>query len=149
MTRRVAVTGWGVVSCIGQTAADFWSNLSHGVCGIAEATIIPTDQLTQKVVGEVKAFDPCRHFDERQAVTLDRVSQFAVVAAREAVAHAGLSFADGLAERTAAIVGTGVGGQNTQDDGYKRLYREQAKRLHPLTIPKLMVNAPASHVSMD
>src|SRR5260370_36000124 len=79
---------------------------------------------------------------------LDRVSELAVVAGREAVAHAGISFDERLSERTATIIGTGVGGQNTQDDNYKRLYREGAKRLHPLTIPKLMVNAPASQVSM-
>jgi nodulation protein E len=148
MTHRVVVTGWGVVSSIGQTAASYWKSLKGGVCGIAEATLIPADQLNQKVVAEVKNFDPRTHFDDRQAAMLDRVAQFAVVAAREAVAHAGISFADGLSEKTATIIGTGVGGQNTQDDNYKRLYGEGAKRLHPLTIPKLMVNAPASQVSM-
>ena len=72
-----------------------------------------------------------------------------MLAAREALEHSGLSFADGLSERTATIIGTGVGGQNTQDDNYKRLYREGAKRLHPLTIPKTMANAGASHISME
>jgi nodulation protein E len=120
----------------------------RGVCGIADASLIPADHLSQKIVAEVKNFDPRKHFDDRQVVMLDRVAQFAVVAAREAVAHAGISFVDGLSEKTATIIGTGVGGQNTQDDNYKRLYREGAKRLHPLTIPKLMVNAPASQVSM-
>src|SRR5713101_5333755 len=148
MAHRVVVTGWGVVSSIGQTAASYWSNLVRGVCGIADATLIPTDQLTSKIVAEVKNFDPRAHFDDRHIAMLDRVAQFAVVAAREAVAHAEISFADGLSERTATIIGTGVGGQSTQDDNYKRLYREGAKRLHPLTIPKLMVNAPASQVSM-
>lgn len=148
MAHRVVVTGWGCVSAIGHTAQSYWSNLSRGVCGIADATIIPTDQLNFKVVAEVKDFDPRRHFDERARASLDRVSQFAVVAAREAVAHAAISFDDGRSERTATIIGTGVGGQNTQDESYKRLYWEQAKRLHPLTIPKLMVNAPASQVSM-
>jgi len=148
MTHRVVVTGWGVVSSIGQTAASYWKSLKDGVCGIAEATLIPADQLNQKVVAEVKNFDPRTHFDDRQAAMLDRVAQFAVVASREAVAHAGISFGDGLSEKTATIIGTGVGGQNTQDDNYKRLYGEGAKRLHPLTIPKLMVNAPASQVSM-
>ena len=148
MAHRVVVTGWGCVSAIGHTAQSYWSNLSRGVCGIADATIIPTDQLTYKAVAEVKDFDPRRHFGERAHASLDRVSQFAVVAAREAVAHAGISFDDGRSERTATIIGTGVGGQNTQDESYKRLYWEQAKRLHPLTIPKLMVNAPASQVSM-
>ena len=148
MTHRVVVTGWGVVSSIGQTAASYWESLKRGVCGIAEATLIPADQLNQKVVAEVKNFDPRAHFDDRQVAMLDRVAQFAVVAAREAVGHAGISFRDGLSEKTATIIGTGVGGQNTQDDNYKRLYGEGAKRLHPLTIPKLMVNAPASQVSM-
>ena len=148
MTHRVVVTGWGVVSSIGRTAASYWESLKDGVCGIAEATLIPADQLNQKVVAEVKNFDPRTHFDDRQVAMLDRVAQFAVVAAREAVAHAGISFGDGLSEKTATIIGTGVGGQNTQDDNYKRLYGEGAKRLHPLTIPKLMVNAPASQVSM-
>ena len=148
MTHRVVVTGWGVVSSIGHTAASYWSSLVRGVSGIAQATIIPTDQLTQKMVAEVKNFEAGKHFDDRRIVMLDRVSQFAVVAAREAIAHSGISFDGALAEGTATIIGTGVGGQSTQDENYKRLYRDNAKRLHPLTIPKLMVNAPASQVSM-
>jgi nodulation protein E len=148
MAHRVVVTGWGVVSSIGHTAMSYWSNLVRGISGIADATIIPTDQLSQKIVAEVKNFDPRSHFDDRQIAMLDRVSQFAVVAGREAVAHAGICFDDRLSETTATIIGTGVGGQTTQDENYKRLYREGAKRLHPLTIPKLMVNAPASQVSM-
>jgi nodulation protein E len=148
MAHRVVATGCGVVSPIGHTAAAFWENLVRGVSGIAEATLIPADQLSHKVVAEVKDFDPRNHFDERQIAMLDRVSQFAVVAAREAVVHAGISLGGGLSERTATIIGTGVGGQTTQDESYKRLYGEGARRLHPLTIPKLMVNAPASQVTM-
>ena len=146
---RVVVTGWGVISSIGRDAASYWSSLSRGVCGIAETKLIPADLLLHKVVAEVKDFDPARHFNDRQLAMLDRVAQFAVIAAREAIAHAGISFDGGLSERTATIIGTGVGGQSTQDEGYKRIYRDGAKRLHPLTIPKLMVNAPASQVSMD
>ena len=148
MTHRVVVTGWGVLSAIGHTAQSFWPNLVRGVSGIAPATIIPTDQLTNKLVAEVKDYDPSRHFDERALAPLDRVAQFAVIAAREAIAHCGLTFDDALAERTATIIGCGVGGQATQDENYKRLYRDNARRLHPLTIPKLMVNAPASQISM-
>jgi nodulation protein E len=110
MTHRVTVTGWGVVSSIGHTAGAYWSNLSRGVSGIADATIIPTDHLAQKVVAEVKNFDPHKYFDDRQVTTLDRVSQFAVVAAREAIGHASISFGDGLSQKTATI-GTGVGGR--------------------------------------
>ena len=149
MAHRVVVTGWGVLSSIGHTAESYWSSLSRGVSGIAPATIIPTDQLIQKVVAEVKDYDPQKHFDERTLAPLDRVAQFAVIAARAAIAHCGLTFDGALADRTATIIGCGVGGQGTQDENYRRLYRENAKRLHPLTIPRLMVNAPASQISMN
>ena len=148
MPHRVVVTGWGVVSSIGRTADTYWSSLSRGVSGIAEITLAPAELLTQKVVAEVKDYDPRAYFDDNALAPLDRVAQFAVIAAREAVAHAGLKFDGELSEKTATIVGCGVGGQTTQDENYKRLYRDSAKRLHPLTIPKLMVNAPASQVSM-
>src|SRR5262249_25134940 len=92
MTHRGVVTGWGSGSSIGHTAASYWTSLVRGVSGIAPATIIPTDQLTQKIVAEVKNFEAGKHFDDRGMAMLDRVAQFAVVAAREAVAHSGLSF---------------------------------------------------------
>ena len=148
MAHRVVVTGWGVLSSIGHTAEAYWSNLARGVSGIAPALTIPTEQLTQKVVAEIKDYDPLKYFDERAAAPMDRVAQFGVIAAREAIAHSGLTFGGGLSEQTATIIGCGVGGQSTQDENYKRLYGDKAKRLHPLTIPKLMVNAPASQISM-
>jgi nodulation protein E len=148
MAHRVVVTGWGVISSIGHTAGSYWSNLARGVSGIAPAVTISTDQLAQKVVAEVKDYDPLKFFDDREVSPLDRVAQFGVIAAREAVAQSGLKFDGGLSELTATIIGCGVGGQSTQDENYKRLYRDNAKRLHPLTIPRLMVNAPASHISM-
>jgi nodulation protein E len=148
MAHRVVVTGWGVLSPIGANAGQHWSSLTRGVCGIAPATTIPTDQLSQSVAAEIKGYNQLDHFSEKEAAPLDRVAQFGVIAARQAIAHAGLTFEDGLAERTATIVGCGVGGQSTQDESYWKLYRENARRLHPLTIPKLMVNAPASQISM-
>jgi nodulation protein E len=145
---RVVVTGWGVISPIGHTAEQHWSNLARGVSGIAPAVTIPTERLAQKVAGEVKNYDPLHFFTEREVAPLDRVAQFGVIAAREAIAHSGLTFEGGLAEQTATIIGCGVGGQSTQDENYKLLYRENARRLHPLTIPRLMVNAPAAQISM-
>lgn len=146
---RVVVTGLGAVSPLGHTAADYWANLKQGVCGIGPITLVPTpEELQQKVAAEVKGFDPLKHFEERQITTLDRVSQFAVVAAREAIAQAAITFDMPLSVRTATIIGTGVGGQTTLDDSYRRIYRENKTRVFPLTIPKLMVNAPASQISM-
>ena len=149
MAHRVVVTGMGVVSPVGQTAASYWSSLKSGTCGIARTTLADPEKLNQKVVAEVKNFDPLKHFEERIIPTLDRVSQFAVVAAREAIANAKISFNDPeLADRTATIIGTGAGGQTTQEESYKRLFRDNATRVYPLTIPKAMVNAPISQVSM-
>ena len=146
---RVVVTGLGAVSPIGLTADSYWTSLKQGVCGIGPITQVPTpEELTQKVAAEVKDFDPLKHFDERQISMLDRIAQFAVVAAREAIAQSAITFDMPLSVRTATIVGVGVGGQTTHDDSFRRIYRENKARVFPLTIPKLMVNASASQVSM-
>ncbi|MEE8546250.1 MAG: beta-ketoacyl-[acyl-carrier-protein] synthase family protein, partial [Alphaproteobacteria bacterium] len=116
---------------------------------IAPLTTIRTDGLIVSIGAEIKGFDPSDHFEKAQLPLLDRFSQFALVAAREAVADSGLEFGDGVGARTATIIGTGAGAQNTLDDNYWRVYSEGAKRLHPLTIPRVMFNAPASHITME
>jgi nodulation protein E len=146
---RVVVTGSGVISPIGLTTEAYCTGLKQGVSGIGPITIPHAEELNQKAAAEVKSFDPTAHFDDKQNSMLDRISQFAVVAAREAIAQAGLDFANGLSERTATIIGVGVGGQSTHDDQFRRIYRQNMSRVYPLTIPRLMVNAPASQVSMD
>lgn len=146
--RRVVVTGCGVVSPVGLTASAYWESLKAGKVGIGKPTLVDPALLSGEVVAEVKDYNPAQHFDERALAPLDRVSQFAVVAAREAVAEAGISFEGEFGERAASIVGTGIGGQATIDESYKRLYRDNATRIYPLTVPKLMPNAPASQVSM-
>jgi nodulation protein E len=145
---RVVITGLGVVSPVGHNLQDYWNALIAGRSGLAPATLGESAKATTKFVGEVKGFDPAAHFEPSKLPLLDRVSQFAVVAARQAVAQSGLNLTDELAERTASIIGTGSGGHTTQDEGFHRLYAENAARLHPLTIPKAMISAPASQVSM-
>jgi nodulation protein E len=146
---RVVVTGLGAVTPLGHTVPSYWENLTRGRSGLGPITLPANpEELTQKVAAEVKEFDPLKHFAERQLSTLDRVSQFAVVAAREAIAQAGIVFDMPLSARTATIIGTGVGGQTTHDDSFRRVYLEKRTRVFPLTIPKLMVNAPASQISM-
>jgi nodulation protein E len=145
---RVVITGLGAVSPIGLSAETYWSALTAGKSGFGPPTIFASERLNTKVVAEVKGFVPEDYFDARQIGLLDRVSQFAVLAAREAIGQAGLSFRGELGERTAAIVGSGIGGQTTQDDAFKRIYGENAARVHPLIIPRTMPNAPASQISM-
>jgi nodulation protein E len=146
---RVVVTGWGVVSPVGSTASAYREGLQRGTSGLGPPTLAPIDDLNQKVVAEVKDFAPSAHFSDRQLAFMDRVAQLGVVAAREAIAQAGLDFADeALAVRTATIIGTAVGGQTTQDDNYRKLYKEGSRRMPPFAIPRLMVNAASSQISM-
>jgi nodulation protein E len=146
---RVVVTGIGVVSPVGSSIDEFWSALVEARSGIGPITIIPTERLTARVAAQVLDFNPDAHFEPRQSNVMDRFAQFAVVAARSAVADAKLEIGEALALDIATIIGTGVGGQNTQDSSYFRLYGQNAAKLHPLTIPRLMVNGAVSHVSMD
>lgn len=145
---RVVITGLGVVSSVGQSTQDYWDALIAGRPAFALPTLDNAAQASGKLVGEVKSFDPAAHFESSQVLVLDRVSQFAIVAARQAVSQSGLALRGELAERTAAIIGTGSGGHTTVDESFHRLYAEGAARLHPLTIPKAMISAPASQVSL-
>ncbi len=145
---RVVVTGCGVVSPAGLDTASYWSRMVAGDGAIGPPTLVPAELLAKEVVAEVKGFDPAAHFGQRELAALDRCSQFAVVAARQAIADSGINFDGDLSERTATIIGTGVGGSNTFDESYKRLYGDKRPRVYPLTVPKLMPSAPASQVTM-
>src|SRR4029453_1555931 len=128
---RVAITGIGVVSPVGNNLEAYWQALVEGRSGIGPITSIPTERLNIRIAAEVKNHVPEQNFDARVVSLLDRFAQFAVIAARHAVADAGLIFGEELAQATATIVGTGVGGQKTLDDGYYPLYGQNAARLHP------------------
>ena len=145
---RVVITGLGVVSPVGQSVRHYWASLISGRSGLAAPVLPAAMQVSTKLVGQVLDFDPSQHFEPQQIGLLDRVSQFAVVAARQALAQSGLSLGQELAERTAVIIGTGSGGHGTIDDSFHRLYAEASPRLHPLTIPKAMISAAASQVSL-
>ncbi|MGS1014483.1 beta-ketoacyl-[acyl-carrier-protein] synthase family protein [Rhodanobacter sp. UC4450_H17] len=148
--RRVAITGMGAISPLGVGAAALWQGLREGRSAIGPLRHPDAERLRVKVAAQVPAsFDPAANLDERILPTLDRTSEFALHAAREAVAQSGLEFANhGLGLRTAVVVGTGVGGETTQDEQSRRLYGENAQRAHPLTIVRLMTNASASQISI-
>jgi nodulation protein E len=146
---RVVITGIGIVSPVGCTLNEFWSALVEGRSGIRPIQDIPTARLATAFAAQVLAYDAQVQFGRKQANILDRFAQFAVSAARDAVSDAGLKIDEELAPQVATIIGTGAGGLNTLDDAYYKLYGENALTLHPLTIPRFMGNAAASHVSVD
>ncbi len=146
---RVVVTGIGVVSPIGSTIDRFWSALVEARSGIGPISVLPTERLTTTIAAQVLDFEPSQHFDAKREGLLDRFSQFAVVAARAAVRDAHLDISEEIAPQTAALVGNAAGGQNSVDESYYKLYGQKSPRVHPLTIPRWMVNAAVSQVSMD
>lgn len=149
--RRVAVTGLGAIASLGHDVPSLWRALVGGECGIRPIANISTKRLTARTAAEVIDFDPAAHFDARRLPMLDRTSQFALLAAREAISQAapgGIS-ALGVDSRKAGVVfGVGLGVQ-TIDSSYQTLYGEGSNRLHPFTVPRIMPNAPASHISID
>ena len=147
--RRVVITGMGCVSALGNTATATWAGMREGRAGITPLTGLDDPTLRTPVAAQAKAFVASEHFDEKRLVLLDPVSQMALVSARQAVAQSGLSFGAELAERTAVIIGTGIGGASTQDQMAKRLYGERNPRVHPMAIVRVMPNAPASQISLE
>jgi nodulation protein E len=146
---RVAITGMGVISALGQDTASMRSALKQGRSAIGPLTALLADQLIIRIGAQVPDFDPMAHFPEKQLSVLDRCSQLALAAARQAVTASGLDFRNEVGVRTAVIIGTGVGGMVTIDENFRRLYSDGAKRFQPLTIPKMMISAPVSHITME
>jgi nodulation protein E len=147
--RRVAITGAGAISALGRNVAEFAESLGAGRGGIGqiESTAVPT--LRFQNGAEVKNYTHQPYFEDRRADFMDRFAQFAVIAAREAVADAGVEWTPELRETSAIVTGSCVGGQSTQDLGFIEIYKKGVNRVHPLTIPKTMANAGASHISME
>lgn len=146
---RVAVTGLGLVCALGNNVAECWSRLAAGCCGILPLEDPGSPPYKFSRGAQASAFHPLDHFSEKDLLLLERFAQLAAVAAREAVAQSGLTFTGELADRSAVITGSSIGGQFSEEDGYIRLYREKNSRIAPLTIPRTMSNAGASRISLE
>lgn len=146
--RRVVVTGIGVISAVGNDPEGFFHSLVHARSGVAEISSVPRDRLTVKVAAEVKGFDPAHHFTAKQLDLLDRFSQFALVAAAQALADARFTPGEADEGRFGVSLGTGLGGMSTMESAYENFYGKQNPRVHPLIMPKAMYNAAASQISM-
>ena len=150
MNRRVVITGVGAICALGLDARTVWQGMREGHSAIASLTGFEDQDMRVKVAAQVRGYEPTQYFDTKKLPLLDRVSQFALIAAREAVAQSGLDFKQGdLRQRTACVIGTGTGGEVTNDECSRRLYQEGNPRLHPLSIVRRMISAPASQISIE
>jgi nodulation protein E len=147
--RRVAITGMGVICALGRNRQELWDALSSGRPAIGPIESVDIEDLRFRNGAQVRGYDPAAHFDDNRSALLDRFAQFALIAAREAVQDSGVQLTPELRENTAVITGSSMGGQSSQDAGFVDLYRLDRHRVHPLTIPRTMANAGASHISME
>ncbi len=139
------MTGLGAITALGTGVPALLAAITDGACGIGPITALPTERLTVKIAAEIHGFDAESRFDRRQLHMLDRATRFALVATAEAMA--GLDAAALAPERCGVVLGAGIG-QTTIDACYHSLYGEAAARLPPLTVPRGMPSAAASHVAM-
>jgi nodulation protein E len=149
MAARVVITGVGAVSALGLNVEEFWQALAEGRPGIVPIQQIDVSTLRFQNAAEVRNFDPLAYFRNKESDFLDRFAQFAVVAARQAVRDSGIEWTPELCERSAIVTGSCAGGQGTEDEGYQNLYLYRKPRVNPLTIPRAMENAGASHISIE
>ena len=123
--------------------------MAEGLCGIGPLLFRDVDRLDIKIGGQVKDFEPITVFNRQQLALYDRVTQFTLIAAKEAIKQSGIIFSGELAAKSGVVLGTAGGGVSTWDDNYRAVYEEGKNRVHPFVVPKLMNNAAASHVSME
>ena len=147
--RRVVITGSGTINALGHDVATTLEAMREGRCGIGPLDIRDVDRLAVKIGGQVHGYDEQSHFNRQQISLYDRFTQFTLLAAKQAIDEAGITFSGDLADRSGVVLGTSGGGLNTQDENYRAVYEEGKNRVHPFIVPKLMNNAAASHVSMQ
>jgi len=149
MTRRVAVTGMGIVSSYGCGFGRFWNGLAAGQGAIRPISSVPATGLRFSNGAEAVDFSASDHFSGKDADLLDRFAQLAAVAAREAVTDAGLELTSELREQTAVVLGCCSGGKATEEDQFRNVWVRGGQRMSPLTIPRAMGSAATSRVSLE
>ena len=148
MNRKVVVTGLGAVTPLGNTLDESWQAVREGRSGISRITAFDTTDYECKIAGEVKNFDPSVWIDKKEARKMGRYSQFAVVAAIQAMKDAGLSNDNMDANRAGVLIGNGIGGFDVLEASIKKYFEVGNSRIPPLSIPMLIPNEAPGNISM-
>ncbi len=152
MQRRVVITGMGTVSPLGNDLATTWEAIIAGKSGVGPVTKFDTTDYKTTIAAEARDFKPIDHFPARDARRIDTFVQFAMVAAREALVDAGLGgkpFSNGLGERTACIIGSGIGGMGTMLEQHRVLLERGPVRISPFLIPMILPETASSMVAIE
>ncbi len=147
--RRVVITGLGVFSSTGKNRECFFESLVQGRSGVRPITQFDSSSLSIRIAAEVADYNPDDYFPAKRQDMLDKFTQFALIAAGEAMESSGITVRDEERPRFGVVMGSGMGGAGSYDAGYHNLYAKQLTRLHPFTIPRIMHNAATSHICME
>jgi 3-oxoacyl-[acyl-carrier-protein] synthase II len=149
MTRRVLVTGLGIVTSLGQEVGTFWRRLLAGESGISRIERFDASAFSAQIAGEIKDFNSESWIDKRVARHMDRFAQMAVAGSIQAVKDSGLDLKN-LPDpfRAGAIIGSGIGGLTEIEEQHSRLLEKGPMRVSPFMVPKLMINAAAGQISI-
>ncbi|ERK31273.1 beta-ketoacyl-ACP synthase II [Clostridium intestinale] len=148
MENRVVITGMGAVTPIGNNVNDFWNNCKNGVNGVDFIKAFDTTEFEVKIAAEVKDFTTDGVIDKKEARRMDRFSQFALVASDEAIKDADLDLEKVDRDRLGVIIGSGIGGYNTMETEFFKLFEKGPKRVSPLYIPMAISNIAAGNVAI-
>ncbi len=149
MSNRVVVTGLGVLTSLGDSAAEFWNNIISGKSGITKIEKIDNiEEYPSRIGGEIKEFDPSCFIDRKERRRMAIFTQYAVYTALKALEDSGLEITPELAEKTGVIVGSGIGGVEVLEEQICRLYDRGPGRVSPFFIPMMISNMAAGQVSI-
>ncbi|WP_434121019.1 beta-ketoacyl-ACP synthase II [Salinicoccus roseus] len=146
--RRVVVTGIGALTPIGNSAPETWENALKGVNGIDKITRIDNSEYNVHVAGELKDFNVEDYMDKKEARRMDRFTQYAMVASDEAVKDSGIEITDDNRERIGVWIGSGIGGIQALEDGFKVLYERGPRRVSPFFVPMMIPDMASGQVSI-
>ena len=149
MERRVVITGLGAITPVGNNTEEFWKGIKEGKCGIDEITHFDITDYKVKLAAEIKGYNPEEHFDRRTAKRMDKFSQYAIVAAREAWNDSKLDKEKENMERVGVILGSGIGGLETMQADISNLILKGPDRVSPMFIPMSICNMAAGNVAID
>lgn len=146
--RRVVITGLGTVNPTGNTVAESWAAVKQGVCGVGPITLYDTSNSKTKLAAEVKNFDPAAVLDKRECRKMARFTQFALTAAIEAMADAGIKMEQEDAARFATIVSAGIGGLPNMEEEHAKGEQKGFDRVSPFFVPMTIANMAAGQIAI-
>lgn len=146
--RRVVITGMGAITPLGKNLSESWQNLLNGKSGAAPITIFDASGFATRFAAEVKNYDPLQYFDRKDEKKLDRYTQFAIIAADEAIQATGLDLEKEDRNRIGVIVGSGIGGMLSFETEHSKLLERGPRRVSPHFIPMMIGDIAAGHISM-